>query len=254
MSTSTNWDELGISFSCIPVERSADVVDFMYKHFFPDEPCFRSLGFEERGWLVDKVVKSYLENETVKSGTSIMATDKEGKIIGLRLGEKLMKEKVLSDQQWMARIGSCLPFCLWSAWFGKMAHWLKVFDAIGYRVDLAFNKLGCDVIYGGVAVVVDKESRTRGLGTELVRRSMSLAETLGCEYMYLLASGEYSSKIFFKLNFTLDKECEYESITDFRTGEQLMTDTREHKKARVFYIKLNKEAGTDVSSESKSET
>ena len=68
---------------------------------------------------------------------------------------------------------------------------------------------------------------------------MTLAESLGCEYMHLLATGEYSGRIFHKLNFTLDKEYLYENFTDFRTGEKLMTDTREHKTGRVFHIKLN---------------
>ena len=97
--------------------------------------------------------------QAVKSGASIMATDREGKIVGLRLGELLRKEKVLSDKKSMDWLGRTVPFCLWSMMFGKLAHVPRLWEEVGYRPDQAFDQLECEVIYGDVAVSVKKVSR-----------------------------------------------------------------------------------------------
>ena len=114
---------------------------------------------------------------------------------------------------------------------------LKVFSEMGYDVNDAFDKFGCDTVYEGKAVWVCPGARVKGLGTELVRRSIQVGEKAGCQYSYLYATGEYSSKVFKKLNFTLDKEVLYETIS-MDNGEEMLKDVREHKTGRIFYKKL----------------
>ena len=62
-------------------------------------------------------------------------------------------------------------------------------------------------------------------------------KALAAEYMYVCVTGEYSAKIFLKLGYTLDSEFLYENFRD-RNGEEILADTREHKKMRVLYTKL----------------
>merc|ERR1712080_195620 len=241
--TSTHWDELGIEISVVPEERADEAIQFMFDHFYPDEPISRSLGFGQPGGGTPKIIKwilSYLyKNEAIKQGTSLMATDKDGKMIGLRLGAKQIKKKALFQYKILEWYAWLLPFFVWEFLFGKIAHSLRLMREVGTMPPAkTFQLLGCEQFYEGFSVVVAKDARVRGLGTELVRRSMELAENHGCEYMHIMATGEYSSKIFFRLNFTLENEYEYKNFKDF-DGNTLLNDTREHKYGRVFYIKLS---------------
>jgi len=237
--TATDWDELGIQFSVVPIERGDDAVQFMYDHFIPDEPIFRSLGFEPwNSKMMNSLGAYFMKDEGIKDGTSIMATDKDGKIIGLRMGKRATKQKTLLQQKIVDWISWIVPFFVWELIFGKLAHLMRLMRELKYEPHKAFDELGCDVIYEEISVVVEKDARVRGLGTELIKRSMDLATKLGCDYMKLLATGEYSSKIFFRLNFTLQNQYEYENFKDF-DGNTLLNDTREHKFGRVFYIKLS---------------
>ena len=58
---------------------------------------------------------------------------------------------------------------------------------MGYSMEKAFERLGCQKIYEDKVVVVAGSMRRRGLGDEL----HLLAEERGCEYHYLWATGEY---------------------------------------------------------------
>ena len=114
---------------------------------------------------------------------------------------------------------------------------LKVFDAMGYNMEKAFERFGCHKIYEDKVVVVAGSMRRRGLGEELVRRSHLLAEERGCEYTYLWATGEYSGRMFQKMGFTLDSEVGYDQLK-LPSGDLMLSDLREHRTGRIFYKKL----------------
>ena len=94
--------------------------------------------------------------QAIKPGSSVMATDNEGKMIGLRLGRVEKKENILSEEKFTNWIAWATPFCLWSRLFGKMAHILRLTEAIGYEPGKSFDELSTDVMYGGISVVVAK--------------------------------------------------------------------------------------------------
>jgi len=239
--TDINWEEEGIKFSVVPLDRADEAVQFMYDYFLPDEPLFRSLGFNETGntRIMRWMTGYYLKDEGIKNGTSIMATNKEGRIIGLRMGKRSTKKQAFEEKRFLDWLSWLFPFFVWEYFFGKLAHLMRLMRDLKYEPHKAYAELNCDTIYEGISVVVAKDARVRGLGTELVKRSMDLAEKLGCDYMKLLATGDYSSKIFFRLNFTLQNQYEYKDFKDF-DGNTMLNDTREHKYGRVFYKKLNK--------------
>jgi len=223
-------DENDIKISLIPVERLGDVTKFVYKHFCPDEPITRSIGLcqpnQEPNIFFDEFVK-----ESIFAG--LMATNNEGKILGVRLGKivKRGKSPPLKLDEFLN--GYPQSAMTYGAWMMLM----KIFNEIGYDVNNSFDELKCDNVYEGKLVVVDREARAKGLGTELVRRSMQLGKERGCEYQYLCATGEYSAKVFNKLGFSLSKEVKYKDIK-FKNGEEVLKDTREHKAARILYKKL----------------
>ena len=58
--------------------------------------------------------------------------------------------------------------------YGTILALLKVFSEVGYDVNDAFDKFGCDAVYEGKVVCVSAAARVRGLGTELVKRSIQV--------------------------------------------------------------------------------
>ena len=76
----------------------------------------------------------------------------------------------------------------------------KFFDLIHYSKDYCAKEVPTATkVYNGHSVSVLSEGRGKGLGKELVRRSMDLAKDNGCSHMYILATGIYSQAIFRKL-------------------------------------------------------
>jgi hypothetical protein len=75
------FEKQGLQFKIITEDMIPSVCDFIWKNFFPDEPISRSLNLE-RHWAMDEL---YLK-DSMKDGSSMVAMDKNGYIIGVRLG------------------------------------------------------------------------------------------------------------------------------------------------------------------------
>jgi len=220
------FEKQGIQFKIIDNEMIPAVLDFMWEHFMPDEPIGRSLGVE-RNWVVDELYFG----EALKDGCSIAALDKDGNIIGARIGMRKMRSK------WMSWVLDRLPFNM-PTWIMNLMPlpesslkslpvMLKIFTQLEYDVWKMFNKFGCDLIYEDKAVCSARTSGVRGLGTELCKRTEDLARDLGCTYTYAAVTGKYSRRIFEKLDHTILSEVVYADFKD-ENGELYLKDTREH--------------------------
>jgi len=77
------FEEKKITFKIITEDMMPAVCDFMWEHFFPDEPISRSLKIT-RHWIIDE---AHLK-DSMKDGCSMAALDKDGNIIGVRLGKR----------------------------------------------------------------------------------------------------------------------------------------------------------------------
>jgi len=234
----TNWTELGIRFSMIPSERYEDVVKFCYANFFPDEPISRSLGICQPGGPRNFLMDKYYIKDALKDGVSMMATDASDNIVAVRIGKVVRRTQIhsLSLSDVILKVASWLLPVLPKE-YGQFFFLLELFNRMNYDVAAAFDLLNCDVIYEDSLLASARHSRVKGLGTELVRRSLDIARAAGCQHIYTIATGDYSSKIFFKLDFTLDNEHFYDQLKD-EEGRQILQDTREHSRSRIFHKKL----------------
>merc|ERR1740129_2639200 len=239
----TNWDELGIKFVIIPTSRYHDIVKFCYENFYPDEPISRSTGLCQPGGPENKMMDKFYVKDALKHGVSMMATDKDDKIVAIRIGKVIRRT---DTQQPFNKDDALLKVTSWVKRFlpkeySQFFLLQKLFDRMGYDVIKALDQLKCDVLYEDSLLATSKTCRLKGLGTELVRRSFEIAEGAGCEYIYTIATGEYSAKIFSKLGFTLDHEHLYNQLKD-KSGNKILKDTREHTKARIFFKKLKSDS------------
>ena len=90
----------------------------------------------------------------------------------------------------------------------------------------------CDVVYEGLLV---GGGTVPGLGEELVRRSLEVAEERGCRYAYNVTQCDSSAKMFHRLGFVVGRQRRY---ADIRHGKETLRDTGNNKTVRIVYKKL----------------
>ena len=236
------WKEKGIKFEIIPSDKYEEVVAFLDEHYFPDEPISRSINMVCDPSYFGRMIRDQTLDEQVRCSirykTSFWALNENGEILGIRLGEFKTKEDAMDApdhklSNWLSRNLPLIPDVLY-----KYGYFNLCMDEIKYGKKAAFADLqDANKIYYAHILCSSKNARGLGLGKELVIRSMELANKNGCEYMYILATGMYSSRIFADLEFSVLKEMLYEDIKDGK-GRLVFNDTREHKKMQVIYKKL----------------
>ena len=231
--------EAGIKFSVITPDRTEEVCQFMSEYFYPDEPIFRSVGIK-RNNLMDSIY-----SEAIKEGSSVMATDSSGKIIGVRITEildknswlkKSMERFFISSLPILAKLGKILKKTV----FHKactVCH--ALLTKLNYKMWPLFDELGCQKILSDVCVCTSREARVKGLGTELVKEGEAVGRSKGCEYSVNLVTGLYSGKIFRdKLKYTVRSEVFYAQFID-EDGNLYLNDTREHLSCFMCYKKIS---------------
>jgi len=177
---------------------------------------------------VDAMVKKILA-----SGQSIAALSKDGLMVGVRGGEIVKADD---------RVGRFMESGLVEKAIMSYARFSGSIDDTGALVEvgklLEFNTyrlidtIGAKKIYKGFCVCTSREARGKGLGTKLIAKSMELAKAAGCEYVYLMATGNFSNKIFDKLGFESRKELVYSEYVDGE-GQPKLKRTGVHIKCQV---------------------
>ena len=82
------WAKEGITFETMTMKNYDEVKAYLEEAFFPDEPIFRSSDILGGNGMVDKFcskwLSRYIVEAALKDPTSIVARNKDGKIIGAR--------------------------------------------------------------------------------------------------------------------------------------------------------------------------
>ena len=149
------FEKQGIQFKIITAEMFPAVVDFMWKNFFPDEPINRSLNISQN-WYIDEL---YLI-DAMKDGTSIAALDKDGKIIGARIGMRKRRSDWTTwiFEKMMLSLPTRVLLYMMPKEMQQIPVFLKFIDMLEYDVWQMFGKLKCELIYEDKAVCSSRES------------------------------------------------------------------------------------------------
>ena len=239
-----NLAELGITFHRIPPERGAEVVEFLWRNFFPEEPICRSLGLV-RGKQTGVI--DWFFSELAVNGSSVMALDCDDRVIGVRLAE------VANRDDWVKR---CLEVgldkllfkvhCIFDKRTSRAieASYLLITEGLDYSVWNLFDEFKVDKILCGMCLCSMKGSGIRGVGTELLKQSEMVGKEAGCAVSAAVASGNYSGKIFMRSGYDKGREVVYADFKD-ENGVLYLNDVREHVCAAVFTKRLEMEHGSD---------
>merc|ERR1711874_303921 len=227
--TMSSFEEQGVKFKVISPDLYEDVMDFMWTHFFPDEPLSRSLGLTRL-----PVIDKYFFPDVFRQNCSMAALDTSGNILAVRVG--VIKNKNSWTAWMMDKMFEFLPYGLLSRrWpsFEAGPIFIKVQKTIDFNVWKRFDGWNSHSVYEGLAVCSARTHGIRGLGSEVVRRCENLAKEKGCSYTYLLATGNYSWRLFAGLGYTHLNTLTYSEFRDDQ-GELYLKDTREHIAATTW--------------------
>ena len=146
---STEWskgatfEEQGVQFKVISPEMYEDVMDFMWTHFFPDEPLSRSLGLTRL-----PVIDKYFFPDVFRQNCSMAAVDTSGNILAVRVG--VIKNKNSWTAWMMDKMFEFLPYGLLSRrWpsFQAGPIFIKVQKTIDFNVWKRFDGWNCQSVY-----------------------------------------------------------------------------------------------------------
>ena len=160
--------------------------------------------------------------------------------IGIRLGTIFDKSQINEDPdlRWMASLPAwCTPHKLIT-----LGMTVRFLDEAKYGKQYAFSDVPeATKFYHGHSLSVSPKARGRGLGQNLLLRSMRLAQDRGCSHVYVMATSVYSQRIFRSTGFTVLHETCYKSFKDTRDGKSDFFKDMEpqHQTAQVVLFDLS---------------
>lgn len=188
------------------------VKTFLLDNYFPDEPICKSEHAEIDGKNLDKIVKC------LEYGTCTLAEDCDGKLIGVRLAEPSLPTDI---ESYNVKNPKTYLEKLW-VFLYKIAQEANTFEK--YRVEKVMHSM---------LLGVDKDYRSKGLGTQLYRENMKLAKKLGYSLYTCDCTSLYSAKACLNLGFDIVYEMPYADYKD-ENGVQIFKPHPPHDKIRVF--------------------
>merc|ERR1711892_556052 len=233
MAEENRFDAQGIKFKTIKEDKFNEVLDFLNEHFCPAEPITRSMLGLGRSKIMDHFFLDALKQEA-----SVAAYDKDGALMGIRIAQI---EDASEWGSWLTLTFlyslTFVPTFLMPGWLKMIPVWVLLAAKTEYDVFQKFRSLGANRIYDGRCVCSARFHGVKGLGTELVLRGNELAKSKGCSHTFLLATGNYSTKLFKNMGYTQLKTLVYDEFRD-SNGELYLKDTREHISCSTFLKEL----------------
>ena len=222
----------GVTFKVIDPSMDEQVKNFMWEHYFPDEPVSRSLDIKRNAFIDKEHLDACLNDRS-----SIAAVDQSGRILAVRLG------KVVRKGDWSAKMGEWLfylvglVFCsccfMKASTKRKFKIAIKLSEGLNFSVWKFFDEYKCTTIYDDRGLCSARGHGIRGLGGELIRRSEELSKQRGCTHAIAMTTGKYSKIAFERQGYRLLTTLPYRHFVD-SNRELYLKDTREHTEAASF--------------------
>jgi len=205
-----------VVFRIVDQTRYTEVLDLLYSNFHTDEPMSRALkifdGTNRIPEADDYTLRALAEN------LSLMAVDSiTNKLLGVSVNGVVKKGSFpLTKDQVSLEVSN-----------PGFRHILQVMAEVHSRAGDIWTQVGTDIIFDIKMVATDKNNRRGGLGTDLLRRSVQLATSLGYKAIKTEATGLYSRKAFERLGFQVSSEFLY---SDYEVeGEKVFEKIKSHR-------------------------
>ena len=201
-------------------DNKEEVIDFFYKHYVRDEPIstyLNSVGIQGRDW------GAYLSPQ-IDENLSVVARDlADSKIVGLSINNELRESNQSFRKTSLVHGDRFKNIRLDQPISGQLFDLQEILKA--YGVPKMFR------LSNGV---IHKEYRKRGIIKNLVELSLNCHQDL-YEYATVVATSNYSQRVFETLGFQLLGEVKYDDI--IVSGKRIFNSDEIYKSCRC-YIKI----------------
>ncbi|XP_055854493.1 arylalkylamine N-acetyltransferase 1-like [Episyrphus balteatus] len=212
-----------MEYTSIPEDRFDDVIKHLRNNFYVDEPLSNAVGLCKKG----EGHKEYEEfnYQNMQNGFNLMAVAPDGEIAGVLLSAvsqpgrlEIVKKKInMSDDEKFKKIFNFI--------FGQSS-----------KFDL-FEKFQVDRIFHLRVLSVDSKYRGKGIGKELVKRSIAQAENCGFKVLKTDTTGAFSQKIMKSCGFETLYKVNYAEYTD-ELGKPIFIMESPHTNFEILYKQL----------------
>ena len=230
-----------LSFRIVDQSRYQEVLDLLYANFHQDEPMSRALKIYDGVNRVPEADQYALDALT--QNLSIMAIDPVtslSRVSSIRGdNEFLLSPRIQITNQLLgvsingltkkSETDRSTP-----ATSEKFRHILTVLRRVNSRAPRLFEDHGTEVFFDIKIVTTDKSNRKRGLGTDLIRKSVELARSLGMKACKTEATGMYSRKAFERIGFVAQAEYAY---SEYERG--IFDEIKTHKCTTLLTLRLH---------------
>lgn len=224
-------ESLGLKVVPITPEMTNDVMDFIWEHFFQNEPLTASVDFK-RGWFVDNLRYIPLLNK----GDSFAALNREGELVGVYVGRQLSatdRAAKLIDfigpyiYIYGAQIVGSATDLTRIIWLRKHLN----YDPWTFMQEREINK-----IFEASIIAVDKKCRGKGIGEVLKYDAYKSLKESGCAYTYAMYTSNLSTAISKHFDEEVLSSALYQDLRD-SSGRVLFPEHGEHT---VISVRINK--------------
>ena len=215
--------ESGIRYQIVKPEQYKEALDLFNTYFLPYEPTCRGLGCGQQSEKMDEIVLDCL-----KSNLSWCAVEETtGKMIGLMSSRcELIDDLPDIPPTFGEYIESGLSREIASIWV--------LFDLVLNTKDIMKKNQERKMLML-FALCVHSAHRNKGIGGELVRRTMNHAVKCGYSLAAVICTSSFTQKIFEKLEFNKVNEIEYANYTF--DGTYLFKNVEKVHKSVISYVK-----------------
>jgi len=189
-----------MTYSVVGTEKSEIVNNLLYATYHPDEPIIKHLGLYNGPNSIpdaDKMVNSIL-----KRNLSLFAYDTCGEVVGVCVNNAYFRSEFFEDLE------QGLEDVIDPKWKPVMA----VHHALRTQNTHIYDELRTSKFFSIRMVGVDPRARGKGVATDLIRRSVLLAGTLGFTGLKTEATGVFSQKAFRTIGMVSTNCIEYKDF------------------------------------------
>jgi len=215
----------GILYKNLTEEYRLAIIDFYFDVFLKDEPTTVAAGgYTTRDPNIIKQIEDIIDD-----GLSVIALDpdKDNKLIGMMISHAVDKDQVDPRSSHEENLKTFPPL---------HASIMTLFDEIMYPGDI-FERNPQDKKYHDMFTLATSSGyRGRGIGRTLVAESLKMAKKADCDAAIVLATSDFSRKIFDKLGFEVIASKNWEDC--IYNGELAFGHNVPSANATAHYLKL----------------
>ncbi|XP_070498345.1 arylalkylamine N-acetyltransferase-like 2 [Chironomus tepperi] len=223
-------EPIHVKFELVKSAEIDPTLQFLAKNYFKEDPLCRSLCINTSKEICDGPMQVLLK-DSLRHGMTIIAREgKENEIVGACINNRNCPWDAQKLEEFAKQVQD-----------GNTKKLLYIW-ALMSREPKIHQELALNSIFEIAIVAIHHKFICRGIGTELVKRSLDLGRDLNFSYARMDCTSDYSIKIAEKLNMKRLWDVSYKNIFMQDGKTPLVVPEYPHSQAAVYYTHLKEQS------------